>query len=370
MKRLWKTAGFAMALGAGAAAAQTDFTALYEGDRFAVSVEEITEGVYVMIREPSWRMWVQANTTLIVNQEDAVLIDGGFGVHAENVIEAIRQITDKPVSVIITTHWHHDHTVGRHVFKDAWPDARIISHENTRPRVAEELAGSVPEYAERTDEELLASTRERMAEQDARRAPESVLAFYRDALEGLPAVREDFARWRPELADETFSDRLTLHRGDRDIEIFHFGAANTRGDAIIWLPEERIVFTGDTVVRPTPYGFGSRPANWAQVLREINALDYETLVPGHGDIQRDDVYVSLLARTMEQIAAAACAAVEEGTEGKEEIHQAIDWNAIEPQFTGGDPLFAHLFDIWFKQPISEGALAEIEDGETDCRPES
>src|SRR5690606_36284704 len=122
-----------------------------------------------------------------------------------------------------------------------------------------------------------------------------------------------------------FSDRLTLHRGERAIEILWFGHANTEGDAVIWLPRERIVAAGDILVMPTPYGFGSFPAEWGGVLRDIAALDYEILVPGHGDVQYDTTHLEALADMMDHIAHAAAAAVAEGAEDAAAVRAAIDW---------------------------------------------
>lgn len=341
----------------------------YERDRFSVTVKEIADGVHVMIREPSWRLPVQANTTLIVNESDAIIIDGGFGAHAENMVQEVRRITDNPVTVIINTHWHGDHNVGHYVFKREWPDAQIIAHEETRRLMARE---GVMDYITNTvameEEEQLDPHRERLAALRSEGADPGLVAYTEDFIEGLPVVRDDYARWEIALADQTFAERLVLHRGERAVEILYFGIANTPGDAIIWLPGQRIVVTGDTVVRPTPYGFGSRPASWAGVLREINALGYGTLVPGHGDIQSNTDYVDLLIRTMDLVAAGACAAVaDRGEEADADAARAaIDWAAVEPDFTGGDPLLTRLFEDWFKRPISNGAIAEIHGDEIDA----
>lgn len=333
---------------------------LYEGDRFAVKKERLAADIYVLRREPSWRLPVQANTTVIVNESDVVLVDGGFGAHAEKIVEAVREITDKPVSVIVNTHWHGDHNVGHYVFKREWPKARIIAHENTRAAMAD----GVMEYVARTgaiedDEELVESLRTRLAALRKENGPPGLIAYTVDAIRGLPAVRDDYARWEMKLADETFRDRFVLHRGDRRIEILHFGRANTEGDAIVWLPEERIAATGDVVVWPTPYGFGSFPAEWGDVLRAVNALDYDILIPGHGKVQRDKAYVSQLAGLMDDVARQAKTAIEGGAEDGEAVFELIDWSSHDAAFAGEDPLLQRLFEVWFKRPISLAAYNEL-----------
>lgn len=360
MHILAATVGVLFAVSSASGEAPVD-SRLEERGRFEVVTEQIAEGVHVMFREPSWRLPVQANTALIVSDSDAILIDGGFGAHAENVVREVRRITDRPVRVIINTHWHGDHNIGHYVFKREWPAARIVAHRETRRLMAEEnVMDYVSDTAEADDERLLAPRRQRLAELRAQGADDGLIAYVADSIEGMPAVRDQYGRWVVQLADETFAERLVLHRGDREIRILHFGPANTPGDAIVWLPDERIVFTGDVVVRPTPYGFGSSPAGWVEVLREIKALDFEILVPGHGDLQSDAGYVDLLIRTLGMVADAACGSIDRLGEDADAdaVYQAVDWPAVEEGFTGGDPLLARLFEVWFKRPIASGALAE------------
>lgn len=331
-------------------------------DRFDVTVEELADGVYVMRREPSWRLPVQANTLVIVNEDDVVLVDGGFGAHAEVIVHEIRRITKKPVSVIINTHWHGDHNVGHYVFRREWPGAKIIAHANTRSAMADGAMDYVANTAAQTDEDLVGPLRERLTQLEAENAAPGLIRYTRDAITGLPIVRRDYAKWQMILADETFEKRLTLYRGGREIQLLYFGRANTEGDAIVWLPEERIVATGDVVVDPTPYGFGSYPASWAGVLERINALDYAMLVPGHGEVKLDKSHVNKLRDLMAAVAGQACAAIAAGGEDADAIHEAIEWASHEQAFTNGDPLLMRLFEVWFKRPISRGALNEIERG--------
>lgn len=351
------------ALGQTAPEAAYEAAASYAGDRFAItSVEEIAPGVHVLRRDPSWRLPVLANTTLIVNETDAVLIDGGLPSHAEHIVTEIRAITDKPVSAIITTHWHGDHNTGHFVFKQAWPDAQIIAQENTHEAMTTGVMDYVTRTAETPVEELAAPARDILENLESAGGAPGLIAYFRDAVAGMAQVRADYARWQLVAPDQTFSERLVLYRGDRRIEVLFFGPANTEGDALVWLPNERIVIAGDIVVRPTPYGFGSAPRAWAAGLRRINDLDYAMLVPGHGDIQHDKAYVDLLARTMDHVADGACTAVGDGATDGAAIQAAIDWSVVETGFTRGNPVFERLFEVWFKRPISAGALAEIEAG--------
>jgi glyoxylase-like metal-dependent hydrolase (beta-lactamase superfamily II) len=335
-----------------------------QGDPFAVEIEQLADDVFVARRPYSWRLPVQANVTIVINDEDVVLVDGaGLPAHAEHIIRAIRDLTDKPVSTILTSHWHGDHNLGYRVFQREFPQVRIVAHENTR----HSMANGVMEYALGATEEGIAPGIERMnqraADAEAAGEPAEIVAFWKSyALDYGPQTRE-YIGIDIVLADETFSDRYVLHRGDRVIEFLFVGNANTDGDAIMWLPKEKIVATGDIVVGPTPYGFGSYPGEWGATLRAIKALDFDILVPGHGDVQRDTVYVDKLIALMEDISKQGRAAVAAGIDSEDSLRKAVDFSVHDKAITGGDPLLQFLFDRWFRQPIIESVFIEAMGGE-------
>ena len=77
------------------------------------------------------------------------------------------------------------------------------------------------------------------------------------------------------------------------MELRDWGRANSPHDVTVYLPEERILFTGDIVVQsPLPYSGASWPVPWIEVLRGIEAMPVAALVPGHGPVQRDHAYTS------------------------------------------------------------------------------
>jgi glyoxylase-like metal-dependent hydrolase (beta-lactamase superfamily II) len=307
-----------------------------QDDPFAVDVEKLAEGIYVATRPVSWRLPVQANVTIVINDEDVVLVDGaGLPAHAEHIVRAIRDLTDKPVSTILTTHWHGDHNLGYNVFRREFPQVRIIAHENTR----HSMANGVMEYALGATEAGIAPGIERMekraSDAEAAGEPEEIVAFWKSyALDYEPQIRE-YIDIEIVLADETFADRYVMHRGDRIIEFLYVGNANTDGDAIMWLPNEKIVATGDIVVHPTPYGFGSYPGEWGDTLRAIKKLDYDILVPGHGAA---------------------------GVDSEDAMRQAVDFSVHERTIAGDNALHQFLFEMWFRQPIIESVYIEATGG--------
>ncbi len=87
------------------------------------------------------------------------------------------------------------------------------------------------------------------------------------------------------------ADSLILRRGERTIVIRYLGRGNTRGDLSVWLPREGVLATGDLLVNPVPYSFGSYLGDWVATLRKLRTLPARAIVPGHGAIQRDWSYL-------------------------------------------------------------------------------
>ena len=93
------------------------------------------------------------------------------------------------------------------------------------------------------------------------------------------------------VADQVFDRAMTLRLGTRRVELVDRGRANSPHDVTVYLPNERILFTGDILVQsPLPYTGMSWPVPWIEVLRELEKVPVAALVPGHGPVMRDHTY--------------------------------------------------------------------------------
>jgi len=182
---------------------------------------------------------------------------------------------------------------------------------------------------------------------DGNEINEGDVASYRRIIDDADAIDFEFNRAKVTPPNVVFTDNYTIESGDRIIELRHLGHANTAGDIVMWLPEERIVATGDIVVLPSPYAFNVPPRAWAATLRAVNELDYSILVPGHGDIQTDTAYVDLVIEVAESIADQRDAMLADGM-SNEDVQQALDFSAFEDQFTHGDAYIKDYYDAWFE----------------------
>lgn len=315
-------------------------------------------GVYVIHRPEPMRIPVEANITVIEQAEGLVLVDAGGSPEAgRHILAELAEISDKPITHIIITHWHGDHHFGLGAFVAAYPDVEIIAHENT----ARYMAGPEVDYRD-GQADSFAETPENlttlMAENDFH---PDVVAQYQRLIADAPYLAEAHRDIPKVEASLAFSDSVILDDDVTPVEVRFLGRANTDGDAVIWMARQHIVASGDIVVAPTPFGFGSYYQDWPQTLRALNALDYQILVPGHGAVQHDQAYVDQLIAMMEDVIAqlATLNGQEPTFESDEALLAAVNWDQWRMAFAKTDPWLITRFNNWFATPAGAYGLKTV-----------
>ncbi len=325
-------------------------------DALEMEWRELARGVWAGIRPVSYRAPVMTNTVLVVGEKGVFVFDGaGFGLQGERLVKKVAEITDKPITHIAISHWHGDHSMGLYRVLEKFPGAEVIAHEFTARYIASPNMDSVTPRDLKAEAEYRAKVEKALAtgiRSDGTPVTPTLRTFFEDLLANYDFVNEEITHRQVTRPTRTMTDRLTVDLGGRSVELRHIALGNTKGDMVMWLPQERILATGDIVVAPTPYGFFSYPKSWAGVLRELEAFDARFIVPGHGDVMTDTAYIDLLAETMDLVATRVDAQAKAG-KSLDETRAAMDWSAVEPRLTKGDPMLAFLFNIWFKTPIVE-----------------
>jgi glyoxylase-like metal-dependent hydrolase (beta-lactamase superfamily II) len=349
--RPWRALAMAAAL-----AASPFGPAAHAADPFAMEWRELARGVWVGVRPVSYRSPVMTNTTVVIGNQGVLVFDAaGFAIQGERLVQKVAELTDKPITHVAISHWHGDHSMGDYEVLGKFPDAEVIAHEftaryNASPngeKVEPRDPKAEAEYRARVEKALATGVRS-----DGTPVTPEMRVFYVELLEHFDFVGEEIQRRQQTPPTRTMTDKVVIDLGGRTVELRHIAPGNTKGDMILWLPEERILATGDIVVRPTPYGFFSYPRSWATVLRELKNFDAKYIVPGHGDLMTDTAYVDLLAETMDLVADQVDAAVKAG-KSLDETRAAMDWTPVEKRFVGDDGMLAFLFNLWFKTPIVE-----------------
>ncbi|HEX2611159.1 MAG TPA: MBL fold metallo-hydrolase, partial [Gemmatimonadales bacterium] len=163
--------------------------------------------------------------------------------------------------------------------------------------------------------------------------------------------------FRAVTATDTVHQRMTLAQGKNRVELFWFGYGNTRGDLVIWLPEQRIVATGDLVDAPVPLAFNSYPASWIKVLDSLLALRPRTIIPGHGPVMHDPRYVRSVRQWIARIDRQASAAALRG-DSLESALRTITLDDVRRRVTGNEKWMNFLFRSFFVRPAVRAAFKE------------
>ena len=235
---------------------------------------EVANGVYLA---QTTAPLFNSNALVIVNEEDVVVVDSHLTpAKARDLVASIKSVTTKPITTLINSHFHWDHAHGNQVFDDG---VQIIGHEYTRMK----LAGTPLEetqyvIATAGNKATLARIREMLTNASEEDRPEIQKWF-----DLYSQQAEDWKEIAPIPPDTTLNDRMTLFRGSREIQIHFFGRAHTGGDITIYLPAEKLAFTGDMMLQGPSFLGDGYVDEWVETLENLKGLAFETIVPGHGN---------------------------------------------------------------------------------------
>ena len=327
---------------------------------------QLAEGVYAFVFNNPLGPAVDGTALVVINESDVLVVDAQNTLHsARAILTEIRKLTPKPVRYVVTTHWHGDHHAGNTIYQEAFPGVDFIAHRNTRIDIVEQhipgmesFRSRVPSMIERYHEQLKSGKRS-----DGSPLTAEDSTFLRESASLVKQLGEDAQQQKTILPTLTVDSEVVLHRGNRRIEIKYFGRGNTRGDLVVFLPNERIVATGDLLVHPVPYSFGSYLGEWIQTLRTVSALPVDVIVPGHGAIQRDRSYLNQVVALLESTLSQTKAAVARGLD-LAATRQAVKLDSLRLKFTRGERARERAFNAYFATPAVERAFLEAK-GELD-----
>jgi cyclase len=193
----------------------------------ALTIEPVKDGLYAIYGSGG-------NVGVRLSEEGVILIDDKFPQNFEEIQALVAQVSDQPVRYVLNTHHHGDHAGGNVEYIEI---AEIIAHQNARDNMVR-------------------------GDQDA---PPRVV----------------------------FNDQTAVYLGDVEVRAFYMGRGHTNGDAVIYFPDLRTVHGGDLLHGTAPfidYANGGSSREWVSTLNNILALDFDTAIPGHGQLMtRADV---------------------------------------------------------------------------------
>src|SRR5262245_13470531 len=188
---------------------------------------KIKDDLYVIHND-----FVPGNSTALITNDGVVLVDDKFEVDFNNIVAELKKVTDKPIKYVINTHHHGDHS-GSNAKMQAM-NVQVVASEQARQNMVD---GNQP---------------------------------------GLPVV--------------VFEHHAHIYLGGKNVELYHFGRAHTNGDVVVYFPAHRTLAAGDmfTFGDATPqlidYAGGGSAKEWTSTLDSVLQLDFDAVVPGHGNV--------------------------------------------------------------------------------------
>ncbi len=263
------------------------------------ALTELAEGVYAVEAK-----FQGANAAIIINPEGVLIVDShGSPASASALLEEVERLTDQPVRYVVNTHWHVDHQAGNQAYYHAFPDGvEFISHHMTRediPTLGRQQLADVRPFMESPLAEARERLRTGLDEHGNPLTPEQRVQIERFAVgqELFLANLDEFEFVLPNL---TFERSLVLHT-TRPVHVLYFHKGHTRGDVVVYLPEERILVAGDLLTQPILWTWSSYPVEYIQTLRALEQLDIEQIVIGHGEVLTGKAYLVQARQFLEAI---------------------------------------------------------------------
>ncbi len=322
-------------------------------------VTRLADGVY-SIQHKNLGGNVNGNTTVIIGDREVFVVDSCYLPSlAREDIAQIRQWTDKPVAYLLNTHFHNDHNNGNKAYLDAFPSLAIVAQEETRKDMDLIQPGNIQRTPKQLEAAIAAfkqgktQTGRVMTEEEKKQVQEILPGLEQRAAELKTLVYQP-----PTLM---FTDRLDIDLGNRSVQVKHLGRGNTPGDAVVYLPKEKILIAGDLLVYPIPYTFDGYPAEWSQTLEKMALLDTETIIPGHGPVLHGKAYLNLVSDLMksavDQVRARISQLGHPAGHTLDEIKGSVDLTPFRVKFAGDDKdlqtefddMAAHLVKITFSE---------------------
>lgn len=391
MRPIFLAGAVAMGLSAaGLAGAQNaaPATASAAVDVYPFVAQQVHPKVHLLSTPEEWYATAIGNVVLIEQRDGFVVVDSGINAaNGRAIVRYARSLANKPIKAVLITHWHGDHPQGVSAIRDVFPKVRIISTRGTEAGLRGPAAYDIGYKADPKFDRAIANLAEqnkvnyRKLLEDPATAPDRKERI-KKALDQLDVVTRDFTGSYLVLPTETFERELVIEDREIPVHLRFLGKANTDGDAIAWLPKQKIVATGDIVVAPYPFGFGSFSGDWIETLGKIKALGFTTLIPGHGAPQSDSVHIDKVIAGLTDLRTQIFPLAKAGT-SLDDVRKKVDFTKSIALFGDTPRVKANLPALFFTpmtgsvfkealgQPIIQGDLTGFPQPEvTDTPPPS
>lgn len=249
------------------------FSQQFSSDHFGI--EKLSEGIYAVINKPGG--YAICNSGIIDLGKETLVFDCFISPDAaEDLKKAAEELTGNKVKYVVNSHFHNDHIRGNQIFAEA----EIISTQRTKELI-EEIEPEELEWEKSVVDQRIESTLKSISENtDPSKLEEDKmwLGYYK-------AIKESFDEYQITLPDVFLKDTMIIKGSERDAILFTKGKGHTESDIILWLPKEKILFSGDILfVQCHPWLGDGFVVDWINYLNDLKKLNANKIVPGHGSL--------------------------------------------------------------------------------------
>jgi cyclase len=308
---------------------------------------KLAEGVYTIRHKDSPDGNLNGNTTVVIGSKEVLVVDSCFQLSAaKEDVAQIRQWTDKPVRYLVITHFHNDHNMGSGVYKAAYPAMDVIAQTDTNRDMFR-----TPVTPNRFVQQI--ATREERIRTgkgaDGKPMNEAQIAATKENLAGKREVLEELKDFVYQAPTLTFDHELSIDPGNHEVRIMHLGRGTTRGDTFVYLPKEKILIAGDLITHPVLYTYDGYPSEWIDTLERMGELDFDTMVPGHGEVLHGKEFLYLCRDFLKSAVEQVHIRLEQLTAKIEnpplvDVLSGVDLLAFRAKFAGEDKDTIENFD--------------------------
>ncbi|MGE7926023.1 MBL fold metallo-hydrolase [Viridibacillus arvi] len=249
------------------------------------TLEKISQNVYAAIAKEGSGSVANAG---FVDLGDKSIVFDTFNTQqaSEDLKNIAERVTNQPVTWVINSHWHGDHIRGNQTFKES----KIISSEVTYSKMKKNHPSRISK--QKNDIQGLSNYIESL--QDSLNKDNA--SKLKDQINFLSELEKSLPTLELVLPNQTFKRELTFIGTKFSAKLFSLGGGHSFCDAILYIPEEKVIFTGDLLfVNCHPTFFEeSNPDKWVEILRKVELLNFDVAISGHGSVGTKEDFSKLI----------------------------------------------------------------------------
>jgi len=255
-------------------------------------IHKIAGDVYFALAQP-WAL-PNSNAAIFVNSADVLVVDAHShpAAAAALIAQIKKEVTSKPVRWLVNTHFHWDHTQGNHAYLVTGNKVDIVASDTTKQLMSQLLmprlkAALDPASPGPRGSQQVARQLKGLCQRAAKASAEAEKSPLQERIAQLESFATEMKDFKPTLPTITFDKSHVIREKGYDLHLEFHGYGHTAGDVVVFCPQKRIIVTGDAYHPGFPGFIDSYPQLWPKAIDSIANLQFDHILPGHGEVEHD-----------------------------------------------------------------------------------